>query len=173
MGIFDWFGKKEQQNDDLEERLQQRLVSIGNDEYIDKELVKSLLSKDQNIRDKALIQSRQLAKSGNPRGQIALEEAIRIKSNNFNCEFYQPRVGWFSGDEVSDGDKKIYKLAKENKLMENPKQTQSYYAKVCLLNKSLEVMNKVKKYGDNQLQDFQLLGTHFYCKCEEGDRLRR
>ena len=23
MGIFDWFGKKEQQNDDLEERLQQ------------------------------------------------------------------------------------------------------------------------------------------------------
>jgi hypothetical protein len=164
MGIFDWFGKKEPEQDDIDERLQQRVNALKGNMNIDIELITNLLSQEMKTREDALIRARQLAMNGDPKGQIALEEAIRIKSNQYNCEFYEPRAGLFSGDEISNSDREIYKLAKENKLLENPKQTQSYIAKLFLLNKSVEVMHKVKKIGDNQLHDFQLLGTQVQCR---------
>jgi len=164
MGIFDWFGKKELQQDDIEDRIKQRLESLKGNVNIDTELIRNLLSKNIKIRDDALIRARQMAMNGNPKGQIAIEEAIRIKSNQYNCEFYEPRAGLFSEAEISNVDKEIYRLAKENKLLEDPKKTQSYITKTFSLHTSLEVMNKVRKIGANQLHDFQLLGTQTQCR---------
>jgi len=164
MGIFDWFGKKEPQQDDVAERLQQRITYIKGNANVDIELITNLLSKDLRKREDALRLARQMAMDGNPTGQIALEESIRIKSNQYNCEFYEPRVGLFSGTEISNADKEVYRLAKENNLLQDPMKTQSHIAKLFLLNKSLEVMKKVGKIGDNQLHDFQLLGTQIQCR---------
>ena len=164
MGIFNLFSKKEQPQEDYTGRLEQRLASLAGNSTIDRELITRLLSGELGIREEALVRARRMADSGDASGQVALEEAIRIKSNRFDCRFYEPRAGLFSGDEIHAADKEIYRLAKENRLMEDPEKTQSYISKLFLLNEGVEVMNRVRKYGDNQLHDFQLLGTQLQCR---------
>lgn len=169
MSIFDkLFGTKNVEERSRERsRIKERLDLLGQNKNIDVELLSELLSEDLEIREPALIRARGLAKIGDKRGQIALEETIRIKGNLPTCEFYEPRVGVFSGDEILNADKEIYRLARSNKLLEDPKKTQSYISKLFILGIAANVMNKVESISEEQFHDFQLLGTHIQCRSEQ------
>lgn len=158
---------KNQDKKNVDARIRGRLETIRQNKNVDVKIVTELLSDDLSIRESALIRVRELAKMGSQMGQIALEEAIKIKGNLPDCEFYEPHFGVFSGDVIMNADKEILRLAKANKLLEDPKKTQSLISKLFLLDSSIDVMHKIKSIGEEQLHEFQLLGTHLQCRSEQ------
>jgi len=177
MGIFDRFFKKKKQekkNDKANiKRSREKRSLSGQEKDINAELVTELLSHNLEIRQKALIRARNLARAGDQSGQIALEEAIRIRSNLPNCEFYEPSFRVVSGEVIVSAEEEIYRLAKNNKLLEYPKKSQALIAKIFLTGTAVNVMYKVGAIGEEQLHDFQLLGTNLQCKSEQIRSSRR
>ena len=112
---------------------------------------------------------RELAQAGDQTGQIALEEAIRIKSNLPNCTFYEPGGirTFFGEDPLSRSEEEIYFLARSNRLLEDPKKSQSLIAIIFAFGASLKVLRNVAAIGAEQLHDFQLLGTQLACRNEQ------
>ena len=175
MGFFDWFGKKElQQQDDDKERIQRELNSLkGDDKYFDKELITNLLSTDLKIRGDALIRAHQMTQTGERKGPLALYRALSIKSNKPKVHFYDPNDAPFlDPDLVRIAEREIYILAKENKLLEDLKKTHSCIEALFCIGKIEQATEKIRKIGDNQLHDFQLL-TYDYACTSEWEELRK
>jgi len=118
------------------------------------ELVTELLSRNLQIREKALTRVQELTKAGDRRGQIALEEAIRIKSNLPNCTFYKPASGLYM---VTSVEEKIFELVSSNSLLKNPKRSQILLDELTFCGNLSGLMETAKMMGDEQFHDLQLL----------------
>jgi hypothetical protein len=129
-------------------------------------LVQDLLSSSYDRRDKAVITARELAKVGDQRGLLALEEAIRIKSGRSQCTFYQPGFRVRPAQEIFQAKSEILDLARRGRLLENTEKTGELLTKLgFVLGSSYErwhdLILEIKSVGgEDQAHAFQLLGTH-------------
>ncbi|HZD43014.1 MAG TPA: hypothetical protein VE134_03040 [Methanomicrobiales archaeon] len=161
MGLFDRLGIPNNQTKDVYLKYKEKLDLYRRDKDIDIDLVKKLLSPDASIRDNALVQSHFFAQKGDKRGLVALETAIKIKRNLDYIEFYIPK-DYIEGVHGS-AEEELLRLAREDKLLEDPKETQQLIALLFMYSEPLTTMDKIRGIGPNQYQDFQLLGTHLQC----------
>ena len=136
-------------------------VDVAN--AVNKDLVTQILSEIEEERAPGIFEIEQLTVKGDKSGLIALEEAIKIKSGNFSCNFYKPNTGIVSYSEIDEAVQQILHLAKERKLLQNISEVQRFLS-LILVKKNLssgytikDVVSSVKEIDTDQHHAIQLL----------------
>jgi len=134
------------------------------------QLAEDLLSQDSYTRNTAVDVALNLASEGNDCVLEGIEEAIRRRHGNTDCEFYElsrgPRV-YDQADGKAAGAELLELAVNAQLWVRPPVEIQRLIARYAIIGNLADLLKEIeKRAGEEQAHAFQLLGTHLQAKAK-------